>query len=145
MIHIGFTGTRHGMTDKQRQYVDAMVAEIIGGDVHAEVVAHHGDCVGADEQFNEIARMYGCFTVGHIPSDDSLRAHCEVRKVMPPLPYMQRNANIVAGSDFMLATPAESSEQSRGGTWATIRMARRSGKPLAIVWPDGTATKEHWS
>lgn len=30
------------------------------------------------------------------------------------------------------------------GTWATIRMARKAGKPLAIVLPSGAVVKERW-
>ena len=144
MISIGFTGTRHGMTDAQRRKVDLLIAEIIGGDVDLHVVAHHGDCQGADAKFHEIAESYGCMTVGHIPTDDKYRAFCAVRKSMPPLPYMKRNSAIVAESGFILATPFEMAEQERGGTWATIRMARRAGKPLAIVLPDGTEQRERW-
>jgi len=51
---------------------------------------------------------------------------------------MARNRDIVAASDALLAAP-EGPEASypRSGTWATVRMARRAGLPIQIVWPDG--------
>lgn len=141
--HIGFTGTRHGMTNEQRRHVDMLIAEVIGGDVHLRVVANHGDCVGADAKFHELARRYGCKVVGH-PSTHSLRAYCQFDHEYERRSPMVRNANIVSDSDVMIATPQEAQEQVRGGTWGTIRIARRAKKPLAIVYPDGTVERERW-
>jgi hypothetical protein len=144
VLHIGFTGTRNGMTDAQRRKVDMVVAEVIGGDVNLRVVAHHGDCIGADEKFHEIAQQYGCKTIGH-PSTHNLRAYCKFDKELDRKAPLARNADIVAESRVMIACPAEETEQQRSGTWSTVRLARRAGKQLAIVLPDGTATRERWS
>jgi hypothetical protein len=143
VIHIGFTGTRHGMTDAQRRGVDQAFCDAIGGDVHLRVVAHHGDCTGADAQFHIIAEQYGAMTVGHIPNEDKWRAFAQSDSTLEPLPYLQRNEAIVEESTHMIAAPAEMTEQQRGGTWATIRMARRAKKPLIIVYPDGS-TEGSW-
>jgi hypothetical protein len=142
--HIGFTGTRYGMTDEQRKAVDSVLADIIGGDLKLGVIAHHGDCVGADAHFHDIAVQYGAYVVGHIPIDGSHRAFCHFNQWLPALPHMKRNREIVAAADVMIATPAEAVEQPRGGTWATIRMARKAKKPLAIVRPDGHVVYERW-
>lgn len=147
--HIGFTGTRYGMTNAQRRVVDFTLADIIGGDVKLRVVAHHGDCVGADAKFHELARQYGCAVCIHPPTDTTRAANIPecvnldgTRVVrLAPLPYMARNREIVDASDFVIATPAEMVEQERGGTWSTICYARRAGKRLVVVYPDGT-TKE---
>lgn len=134
MNHIGFTGTRHGMTEAQKLAVGDLVAREVCSDL---TVAHHGDCIGADADFHAIARGQGLAVIGHPPSDDRLRAFCECDHAAPPKPYMVRNAQIVAAADLMIATPAEMTEQPRGGTWGTIRIARARGVPLVIVFPDG--------
>jgi hypothetical protein len=33
-------------------------------------------------------------------------------------------------------------EQDRGGTWRTIQMARKAGRELVVVWPDGSIKEE---
>ncbi len=147
MIHIGFTGTRHGMTDAQRRMVDIAVCDAIGGDVGLRVVAHHGDCTGADAQFHVIAEQYGAMMVGHVPDDDRYRAFCRFDDERDPLPYMKRNAVIVAEATHMIAAPYASKggiwKGGAGGTWATIRMARHAKKPLIVVFRDGS-TEGSW-
>lgn len=140
MRHIGFTGTRHGMTPEQY----CKVIEILGERTEYEYVAHHGDCIGADADFHRIAYATSVRIVGHIPEDNTHRAFCEFHEVRSPLPHMKRNKAIVAESDVMIATPLEMTEQERGGTWKTIGFTRKAGKPLAIVWRDGTVSKERW-
>lgn len=135
-LHIGFSGTRRGMSDHQfRKLRDLLLEHTRGGCV----VAHHGCCVGADAQF---ARTAGAsdlvHVVGHPPriarllSDDAL-ACCD--EIMQPVDYHQRNAAIVAASQIMIAAPLENTPQPRGGTWATIRMslkALRAGRLQAL-------------
>lgn len=60
---------------------------------------------------------------------------------MTPAPYLERNAAIVQSTLELIATPGETVEQVRSGTWATIRQARRRRRPTTIVWPDGTYTE----
>lgn len=137
MRHIGFTGTRYGMTDVQRMRVVLEVERF--ADDSLGVVGHHGDCVGADAQFHEIVRVLpGGYLVGHLPVNESDRAFCTFDEVRQALPYMKRNAQIVAAANVMIAAPFEMTEQDRGGTWRTIGMARRAKKSLVIVLPDGS-------
>jgi hypothetical protein len=150
--HIGFTGTRHGMTRQQSAKVDRIVCGFIGGDTELQVVAHHGDCLGADIGFHTIARLYGCAVCVHPPIDKWNAAntpeavYLNGAKVVrrPAKAYLDRNRDIVNESDVMVAAPYEAEEQSRGGTWSTVRYARLAGKPLAIVLPDGTVQYERW-
>jgi len=37
----------------------------------------------------------------------------------------------------MIATPGEVDEQLRSGTWSTVRFARKQGKPVHVILPDG--------
>jgi len=40
--------------------------------------------------------------------------------------------------DVLIAAPGEFVERKRGsGTWGTVRYARKLGRPLVIIWPDG--------
>lgn len=40
--------------------------------------AHHGDCMGADKQFHELAKELGATViVVHPPEDDKKRAFCK--------------------------------------------------------------------
>ena len=89
LIRIGFTGTRNGMSLEQKHNVRVLMLTILHDYGSAERQAHHGDCVGADAEFHEIAESLGFFTVGHPPSNPSLRAFCKVNYAHPPLPYTE--------------------------------------------------------
>jgi hypothetical protein len=82
--------------------------------------------------------------IGHLPIDQEHRAFCEFDETRPPLKHMQRNKAIVAESDVVIACPLDMVEKTIGGTWKTIGFTRKAGRPLAIVWRDGTVTKERW-
>lgn len=139
MKSIGFTGTRKGMTSIQREIVRSLVES------EAPKMAHHGDCLGADAEFNEICADIGIPTWLHPCNIDSQRAFCQrgVRYIEQAKPPLDRNHDIVDKSDMVIATPGTQHEIPRSGTWATIRYARKSkGKNLVIVLPDGeTLTK----
>lgn len=130
---VGFTGTREGMTTDQIITVDGILSDDL-------IIrwAHHGDCVGADADFHRIAKLQGLFTKGHPPTDPKLRAYCDFDEIADPRPYLLRNGDIVTETDFLIATPKEMTEQKKGGTWWTVRCARSEGKPIMIVWPDGS-------
>lgn len=125
-IHIGFTGTRRGMTPAQVTSVERCIYTAAGPHGLA-IVAHHGDCIGADEQFHGLCRRNtrSVRIVIH-PSTHSLRAFCAGDETLEPLPPLDRNAAIVAASQMMIAAPLQDDPQPRGGTWATIHMARQA-------------------
>lgn len=140
-MHVGFTGTREGMTSDQRRAVRDILARLV-----TFRVAHHGDCIGADAEFHEAARLLYAIHI-HPPADDRKRAFCKLRPgdtVTRPKPFLDRNRDIVHASLRMVAGPKEKVEQLHSGTWSTIRYTRRVGVPLAICWPDGTVTYERW-
>jgi len=49
---------------------------------------------------------------------------------------------IVRETELLIAAPAEFSEQHRSGTWSTVRYARRLGRPVQIIGPDGRIRTE---
>jgi len=131
-VIIGFTGTREGMSIRQRQIVRAMLSS-------AEEV-HHGDCMGSDEEFHELAQSLAVRIVIHPPDDPKLRAYCEGGTVLPTKPYLIRNRDIVDMVEFLIATPKEQTEPAPGrgqGTWSAVRYARGKRKPCAVIKPDG--------
>jgi len=138
---VGFTGTRAGMTEAQKVSV-RRVLERIGARYGNLVV--HGDCKGADEQFDGIAAGLGLER--HIyPCDiEYMRAHCELRgakQMREPARPLVRNGWIVEVTLVMMATPKEYVEELRSGTWATVRRSRKSPNPLILIPPDGSLTK----
>jgi len=134
---IGFTGTRKGMTAEQKNSVTRILSRYAAK--YGNLVGH-GDCVGADADFDEIAERSGC--VRHLfPSNlEKTRAHCERRgaiEISLPAPPLTRNVWILDRSFVLIATPRENVEVLRSGTWATIRLARKSNVRLLIVLPGG--------
>jgi hypothetical protein len=131
---VGFTGTRAGLTEYQRQRIRTILAEA------TEV--HHGDCVGGDEQFHRIAIAAGVPVVIHPPTDPKQRAFCRgAVAVMPPEPYLKRNQSIVRAVDMLIGAPKEMKEPKPGrgqGTWSTVRFARKPGQDafVSVIWPE---------
>lgn len=124
-IHVGFTGTRLGMSPAQHdRVVDLLDDDLALHGFHA----HHGDCWGADEEFHGICRVPrgGPVIIIVHPSTHNLRAYCSGDVTLTALEPALRNAAIVAASQIVIAAPLEYEPQPRGGTWMTIGMARQA-------------------
>jgi hypothetical protein len=134
-VIVGFTGTREGMTPQQRQEVKEL---LLDGNV---VEAHHGDCVGADEQFHSLCRGLGVPVVLHPPTDPRLRAYCDgAIRSEKARPYLDRNKDIVREASLLIATPKEGNEPPPGrgqGTWSTVRYARARYGRIIVIMPNG--------
>jgi len=141
-MHIGFTGTQEGMNNFQKNEVSLIllyhhytphISGVIG---KATLEAHHGDCIGADAEFEELAKKYGYTTYAHPASDTgSKRAYCKSDTILPAKPALKRNKDIVNAVDIMIATPKENHEVLRSGTWATIRYAKKRGWLIHVIYP----------
>lgn len=131
MSTLGFTGTRDGMTFAQMLTVAHMVERCDE--------LHHGDCVGADFDAHRLAMHHQKRVVIHPPDNDRLRARCWANEFRDEKPYLDRNRDIVDESDVLIATPKETCE-GKGGTWYTVRYARKVGKEVNVVWPNGSVT-----
>ena len=136
--HIGFTGTSQGMSLPQRIEIQRMFANIPGMYPEMEVIFHHGDCVGADEEAHHIALVNGMKIHLHPPENSKSRAFCTPNWTAEEKPYLERNKDIVRASSLMFATPKEYEEVLRSGTWSTVRFARKIGVRVCIVLPDGS-------
>ncbi len=128
---VGFTGTQVGMTSVQLQSFYALLQLIKSAKLH------HGDCIGADAQVHDIAVELEMSIVIHPPLDERKRAFKWSDLVRPARAYLDRNHDIVDESDVLIATPKESLEVLRSGTWATIRYAYKQGKTVLLILPDG--------
>ncbi len=126
------------MTRRQRDTVAYLFRELELTELH------HGDCVGADAQAHKIAKSTLARIVVHPPlSSSRLRSFCAGDESRKPCAFLVRNSHIVKeGIDGLIAAPRESTEQLRSGTWSTIRKARRLGRRIFIVNPDGTFKAE---
>jgi hypothetical protein len=135
MHSVGFTGTRKGMTERQR----AQVIRFLRDNMPEEI--HHGDCIGADAQFARLVwwQFRAITIVSHPPLDPTYRAYAPSNIIMPAQPYLKRDEAIVHDSDYLIATPRQhvKPKSLRGeGTWWTVDFA--TGRiPLSIFYPDG--------
>lgn len=151
-LTFGFTGTRSGMSSRQRATVRYLFAEL------CVTVLYHGDCIGADaEAHRDAANMAANRSIKivvHPPSNVKLCAFSvdggkdggEDTIILPSKPYLTRNHDIIIASiDGLIAAPKDFIQPSslRGqGTWATISRAKRIGRKVWIVAPDGTFNVE---
>lgn len=139
-IHVGFTGTRRGMTEQQRTVVSGALALL--GDV--KLVAHHGACLGADEDFHKLVReqIPTARIVAHPPENEKLMCRDSVEdadEVREAKDYKARDRDIVNESMLLIGTPGEDDESRNpcSGTWYTIRYARKIPRDRVVVGPAG--------
>lgn len=138
-LHIGFTGTRKGMTDAQKEAVRLI---LIGLGTPAWL--HHGWCDGSDAEADEIARPIGYKVIGHPPLDTKYKADLPEPEIMcDPKPYLDRDLDIAIASSILVAAPKGFEEEFRSGTWATIRRGRVHCQFVIVVWPDGSWKLEY--
>jgi hypothetical protein len=137
LYRIGLTATRDGLAPLQAQSLFRFFKHLKPGELH------EGVCIGGDEQAWVMAKSLGWRTVGHpgkVPARLQGRVldRDEVRLGRPPL---DRNRDIVDETEELVALP-KGPEELRSGTWSTVRYARKLGRQITIIWPDGTVTVE---
>ena len=141
MRKIGFTGTRHGMTEKQKESVKNFIYSQQFNEIH------HGDCIGSDKEINDIIIEYrkknkkNIKIVGHPPKYNKYRANCKCDLMLPKNDYLSRNHDIVNATDILIATP-DTKEKIHSGTWSTIRYARKKDKKIYIFNKKGIMSIE---
>lgn len=141
-MKVGFTGTQRGLTDPQYDALWNILYEEDWWEPPCEF--HHGDCIGADDVAHSHADVIGAYNlIVHPPSNSSKRAFCRGNETRKPKPYPQRNHDIVDETQVLVACPGEDHEVVRSGTWATIRYARKRGREIHIIFPDGSVRVEN--
>ena len=134
-MRVGFTGTRFGMTEKQRNNF----LQLIAGWEPTEF--HMGCCKGADK---EAAAIYWAlcdapYIVGHPGplhdpwQDPEVFSLCS--EIRPRTNHFARNRNIVHVCDVLLAAPKEPFRQPRGGTWYTYDQAQKIARQTIVLMP----------
>lgn len=115
-IRIGFTGTREGMSEAQKEQL-GYVLSILWPSIPSSFI--HGNAIGADQQAASIVTScpWG-LSERAIPAGDNPLA---------------RNRKIVAECDILIAAPRHDKEELRSGTWATVRYARQAKKPVIML------------
>lgn len=131
---LGFTGTRDGMSDAQFERIDKVLAAAKAK--WPDLTVRHGDCVGSDKEFHDLAMKFDIRIIIHPPTSPKLRAFCQGAAVtLKSKPYLERDRDIVLESDALIATPK--SADRIGGTWFTIKTAESMDKERLIIYPDG--------
>jgi hypothetical protein len=127
---LGFSGTRKGMTNRQKDSLRQMLVELQPEEFH------HGDCIGADSQAHAIVRANTkARIIIHPPNEDRYRAFCDGDKTRAAKEYISRNHDIVEECDMIVAAPEKWRDELRSGTWATVRYARAKNVTVAILEP----------
>jgi hypothetical protein len=114
------------------------VAELLERRAGSFTVLHHGDCVGGDAEVHEVGRYLKLYIIGHPPLNPRMRAWRRCDELRPPKDYIARNHDIVDECEELVAAPHSKAEEVHSGTWATVRYARKQGKLITIVFPDGS-------
>lgn len=131
------TGSRKGMTVLAKEKLQIFL------DHNIVTEGHHGDCIGADQIFHNILVKNVIKTYIHPPIDGKYRAFCIGNFIYEKKEYLERNKKIVDETDILIAFPSEKEEQLRSGTWSTIRYARKQGKEIYIIFPNGETKSEN--
>ena len=138
--HIGFTGTREGMSEYQKYKLSGILqqAMLLAASEGSELVFHHGDCVGADAEAHAIAQSHKVNRIViHPPKAKSHRAFCGKGESNvtweEPEEYLERDRQIVDACEGMLAAPKSDIEERRSGTWYTVRYARKMNKKAYLL------------
>lgn len=137
--HVGFSGTRRGMSDMQKKSVAHLV------EMYSPGVFHHGSCMGADTEFHALADRALNMIVVHPPSNERtmIRSRVTFAKILTleAKPYLDRDRDIVDASDIMIVAPLSFEEQLRSGSWTSLRYAKKTRRPIFHIEPDGAVVK----
>jgi hypothetical protein len=126
---IGFTGSREGMSNKQKEQFVLLLQDM------GMTEFHHGDCEGADAEAHDIVREFfpDVRIVVHPPFKSSKRAYKNGDEIREPDDYLPRDERIVNETMFLFGAPKSNIELKRSGTWYTIRYARRKDKQHTVL------------
>lgn len=138
-MRVGFTGTQHGCTMAQKRALHKVLMSL------PMTEFHHGDCIGADSQAHHLLPPAVPIFIHPGIVDASRRAFCKSAMVVAtyqPKPPLDRNKLIVDFTEALVACPQTMEEEHRSGTWSTVRYARKLGRSITLLFPDGTMKKE---
>lgn len=129
-MKIGFTGSREGMSQSQKEQLVLKLQELNPTEFH------HGDCEGADSEAHDIVREFFPNVKIHIhpPKSDYMRAFKKGDIIYEQDDYIPRDERIVDFTEFLIGAPKVTDfEEKRSGSWYTIRYARRKQKAHKVL------------
>jgi len=128
-MRVGFTGTREGMSQFQKEELILQLYKLVPTEFH------HGDCVGADEEAHEIVRQFfpDSIIVVHPPKNPYKRAYKVGDVTMYVEDYLPRDMNIVNETEFLIGAPLVNKPTKSSGTWFTIEYAQSLKRPHRIL------------
>jgi hypothetical protein len=151
-LKLGFTGTRHGMDEFQKESIALLFTQLLRE--YDFIEFHHGDCIGADAQaatiLNDLRNSHYStrtrvrivchpgFPPNH-PEETKFRAFTDFNDEVRDLkPFIARDHDIVDETEEMVATPVTEDEEVRSGTWTTVRYARKQNRKVTVLNPKKT-------
>lgn len=143
--HIGFSGSRLGMSAAQSKFVYDFLRQNYVDHYKEDPWFHHGLCIGSDQQAHTIAKGLGYKIHGHPPLDQKFTFQdfglLDFAVMDSAYSYHGRNQRINLASRILIATPYYK-HQTHGGTWYTINHARMIRKPHIVFHRDGEIQQE---
>jgi hypothetical protein len=131
IYRVGVTGTRHGMSEHQKELVTIMMFHLAM--TRPTVYFHHGDCVGVDIEVATIAHRLSMNVICHPPMDPTHRGWFPDNYFSyEDKTHFARNRDIVDAVDLLLVVPLTTEHQKTGGTWYTHDYAIKKNVPLKI-------------
>lgn len=144
--HVGFTGSSRLIRNQTDRLIE-LRGLITGLCAVGPTMFHHGDCVGMDALLHEAVTKHrdsldreDILIRVHPPMNPKFRAYCFASTPgreyteAEPRKYIERNHVIVDAANLLIAMPRDVEvEERRSGTWATIRYARKQGKPVYVL------------
>jgi predicted Rossmann fold nucleotide-binding protein DprA/Smf involved in DNA uptake len=135
METVGVTGTLHP-TPRMVELLTRAIAQLPRGTVVVQ-----GGAIGIDHEAARIAHGLGLGVWTIYPANKSqVSTTTRIRSThVEEMPlgtsYRKRNERVVALSSWLIAVPGEPDNgMNRGsGTWMTVRIARRAGKPVTVL------------
>lgn len=131
---LGFSGTSGWLPDAQKEGILRVLSDKWYEGFRQ---LDHGDCVSADWFANDAARALGYRTKAHPPIKEAKRAFCTVDEEAEPKDFLVRDEDIARETEELVAAPPTYTEIIRDGTWTTIRRARKYGRKITLILPDG--------
>jgi hypothetical protein len=128
-MKIGFTGTREGMTQHQKEQFVLKMQEL------GPTEFHHGDCEGADAEAHDIVREFFPDVIIHVypPKSKYRQAFKKGDIHYEPQEYLVRDNNIVDACDHLIGAPKSDKPATKSGSWYTIRYAKSSNVPNTVL------------
>jgi hypothetical protein len=137
--HLAFTGSKDTITPAQ---VKQLENELRNKRDRGYLWMHNGDCVVSDHAAAMLWKKLNGRVMLHPPIKNRYRADFHQADIIcEPADYLTRDRHMVDCSELIIGTPQTYEEQTRSGTWATLRYAKALRLERIIIFPDGSVDR----